>query len=75
MCLAPALGGRSRSRVLSDVVLVGLLPFDPRWMVESLTERVGEELRESVHGVRGLRLGDLLTAEAYDDWLAMTDRN
>lgn len=75
MCFAPALGGRSRSEALSDVVLDGLLPFDPRWMVESLTERVGEELRESVHGVRGLRLGDFLTAAAYDDWLPKTERN
>lgn len=68
---------RSLSDVLSEVVLDGLLPFDPRWIDESLVESVGEELLESVHGVgeSGLRLGDLRTADAYEDWLPKTDRN
>lgn len=65
---APALRGRSLSlsEVLSDVVLEGLLPFEPRWSGESLADRqvVGEELRESPQGLERLRFGERRRAAA-----------
>lgn len=67
LCRAPALSGRSRSDALSEVVLDGLLPFDPRWRVDRRDDRpaVGDEHRESdFQGDRGLWLGERLTAAA-----------